>query len=104
MRRTLVAATVAALVACSVAIAAAVPDSITATSKATSGGTKANPKAVSAGFVAEVKGADGRPYTPTTIRWSWAGVSTNGAKFPSCTIDDIDADQSDENCPKGARV
>lgn len=69
------------------------------------GGTKARPVPVSVSGKIEEQGADGqRPDPSKVITFTWSGLRENGAGFPKCTADQIDAAQSTSVCPRGSRV
>jgi len=69
------------------------------------GGTKAKPVPVELKFGFQVNEASGnRPSPIKTYSIAFYGGSSNGGPFPKCTAQQINAAQSDKNCPRGSLV
>jgi hypothetical protein len=85
--------------------AATATHTVSSKASANKAGTKDRPAKFLAGYRYDVTVDDGsRPSAPQTWTWKWDGVQLNGADFPKCTSEMIDAAQSDSVCPKGSLV
>lgn len=105
-RRTIIAAAVAtAMLIAATAAYAATTYTVTSSAPSNVAGSKAKPAAFTP--TVEFKGLDAtglRAPTPDSWKWQWNGVTIDGTGFPTCTLAQIDAAQSDSVCPKGSLV
>ena len=83
------------------------PATHTATSKASKNkaGTKKKPAPFVGTWHYDVKGEfDRRAPKPENWTWKWNNVAVNQKGIPVCTAEEIDAAQSDADCPKGSLI
>lgn len=107
MRRTLSVTMLVALLATTVALAAG-PSDVQVKTRLTAShgkGTGSAPVPVSVGYTFHAGTSDGsRPEAVKELDHAWEGVRSYGRYFPTCTLEQIAAAQSDGVCPKGSLV
>jgi hypothetical protein len=97
------AALVAVLAMAAVAVAQSGSYGVTASTSPAKPGSLKKPLAISVKFGVQWNGG-GRAFSTAGFKVAFAGLRTNGARFPKCSAAKINAAQSDSGCPSSAVV